>query len=156
VEIKLKRTIIFVITLIIFLIGYSFCQDKGFGLGVIVGEPTGVSAKSWMTSVTAIDAALAWSFVDNGALHIHADYLFHNFQLISLETKGRWPVFYGIGARLKFGDKDTQLALRIPVGIDYLFSDAPVDIFLEVVPMLELIPNTKFQFNAALGVRYFF
>jgi len=48
------------------------------------------------------------------------------------------------------------LAVRIPVGIDYLFSDAPVDIFLEVVPMLDLIPKTKFQFNAALGARYFF
>jgi len=152
----LKRTILFAITLIILQTGYSFCQDKGFGLGVIVGEPTGVSAKYWMSSVTAIDAALAWSFVDQGALHIHADYLFHNFHLITFETRGTWPVYYGIGARLKFGDEDTKLAIRIPVGAEYLFSDAPVDIFLEVVPMLELIPKTKFQFNAALGARYFF
>jgi hypothetical protein len=155
-ETELKQTTLFAITFLLLLNGYSLSQDKGFGIGVIVGEPTGVSAKSWITSVTAIDAALAWSFVDKGALHIHADYLFHNFHLISLETKGSWPIYYGIGARLKFGDKDTQLALRIPVGIDYLFGDAPVDIFLEVVPMLELIPKTKFQFNAALGARYFF
>ena len=152
----MKRTILFVITIIALITGYSICQDKGFGLGVIVGEPTGVSAKNWMSSVTAIDAALAWSFVDNGALHIHADYLFHNFHLINFQTKGKWPVYYGIGARLKFGDEDTQLAVRIPVGIEYLFGDAPVDAFLEVVPMLELIPNTKFNFNAAIGARYFF
>ena len=152
----MKRNIFFVTTVIILITNHSFSQNKGFGLGVILGEPTGVSAKSWMSSTTAIDAALAWSFVDKGALHIHADYLFHNFQLISLEGKSKLPVYYGIGARIKFGDDDTRLAVRIPVGIDYLFGDAPVDIFLEVVPMLELIPKTKFQFNAALGARYFF
>jgi len=152
----LKRIILFVITLIFVLTNYSFSQDNGFGLGVILGEPTGVSAKSWISSTTAIDAALAWSFVDNGALHIHADYLIHNFQLINIEGKGKLPVYYGIGARIKFGNDDTRLAVRIPVGIDYLFGDAPVDIFLEVVPMLDLIPKTKFQFNAALGARYFF
>ena len=152
----MKRTILFIFTLVFILTNFSFTQDKGFGLGVILGEPSGVSAKSWMTSTTAIDAALAWSFVDNGALHIHADYLIHNFQLISIDGKGKLPVYYGIGARIKFGDDDTRLAVRIPVGIDYLFGDAPVDIFLEVVPMLELIPKTKFQFNAALGARYFF
>jgi len=152
----LKRNVFIVISIIILLANHSFSQNKGFGLGVILGEPTGVSAKYWMSSTTAIDAALAWSFVDKGALHIHADYLFHNFQLISLEGKSKLPVYYGIGARIKFGDDDTRLAVRIPVGIDYLFGDAPVDIFLEVVPMLELIPKTKFQFNAALGARYFF
>jgi len=152
----LKRTILFIITLIFGLTNFSFTQDKGFGLGVILGEPSGVSAKSWMTSTTAVDAALAWSFVDNGALHIHADYLIHNFQLISIDGKGKLPVYYGVGARIKFGNDDTRLAVRIPVGIDYMFGDVPVDIFLEVVPMLELIPKTNFQFNAALGSRYFF
>ena len=152
----MKQTLLFIITLIFGLTNFSFTQDKGFGLGVIIGEPSGVSAKSWMTSTTAVDAALAWSFVDNGALHIHADYLIHNFQLISIDGKGKLPVYFGIGARIKFGNDDTRLAVRIPVGIDYMFGDAPVDIFLEVVPMLELILKTKFQFNAALGARYFF
>ena len=152
----MKRNILFVFTVFIFLANYTYSQDKGFGLGVILGEPTGVSAKSWTSNTTAIDAALAWSFVDKGALHIHADYLFHNFQLISLDGKGKLPIYYGFGARLKFGDNDTQLAIRIPVGINYLFGDAPVDIFLEVVPMLDLLPETKFQFNSAIGARYFF
>lgn len=152
----MKRTTLFAITFFIILSGYSLSQDKGFGLGVIAGEPTGVSAKYWMSSVTAIDAVLAWSFVDQGALHIHADYLFHNFHLLNFETKGKWPVYYGIGARLKFGEDDTKLAVRIPIGAEYMFDDAPVDIFIEIVPMLELIPKTKFQFNAAIGVRFFF
>ena len=152
----MKRIIFFSITIILFLAELSSSQDKGFGLGVILGEPTGVSAKNWITNTTAIDAAIAWSFVDQGALHIHADYLFNNFELIKLDSKAKIPVYYGAGIRIKFGENDTQLALRIPVGIDYLFGDAPVDIFLEVVPMLEIIPETKFQFNAAIGARYYF
>jgi hypothetical protein len=31
-----------------------------------------------------------------------------------------------------------------------------VDIFLEVVPILDLAPKTDFKINAAIGARYFF
>ena len=32
---------------------------QGFGIGLIVGEPTGLSAKKWLSDTTAIDAAVA-------------------------------------------------------------------------------------------------
>ena len=32
---------------------------QGFGIGLIVGEPTGLSAKKWLSDATAIDAAVA-------------------------------------------------------------------------------------------------
>src|SRR5262245_41316938 len=51
----------------------------GAGLGIIVGEPTGVSAKIWVGGNTALDAAAAWSFADEGALHLHGDFLAHAF-----------------------------------------------------------------------------
>ena len=52
-------------------------QDSGFGLGIIVGEPTGISAKLWTTENTALDAALAWSFAGDGFLRLHSDLLWH-------------------------------------------------------------------------------
>jgi hypothetical protein len=30
-------------------------QQKGFGIGIIVGEPTGLSLKGWLSSTSAID-----------------------------------------------------------------------------------------------------
>ena len=129
-------------------------QNNGVGLGIIVGEPTGFSFKYWTSSTTAFDAALAWSFIDEGAFHIHADYIIHSFNLIRV-PEGKLPFYYGIGARLKTSG-DTRLGVRVPLGLAYLFQNAPVDIFLEVVPILDLTPKTDFKINAALGARYFF
>ena len=129
-------------------------QSNGVGVGLIVGEPTGISGKYWTGSTTAFDAALAWSFVDENAFQIHADYLFHNIRLISV-SEGKLPFYYGIGARLKTAN-DIKLGVRVPLGLAYLFQNVPIDIFVEVVPILDVIPKTDFQINAALGARYSF
>jgi hypothetical protein len=132
----------------------GFSQYQGIGLGIILGEPTGITAKHWLDRTTAIDAAVAWSFVDGGAFHIHADYLLHNFNLISVES-GKLPFYYGIGGRIKTLS-DVNLGVRVPLGLSYIFTDVPVDIFLEIVPLLDLIPKTNFRLNAAIGSRYYF
>jgi hypothetical protein len=49
-----------------------------------------------------------------------------------------------------------RLGVRIPFGIAYQFSEVPVDVFLEIVPVLDLNPSTSGSINAALGVRYYF
>lgn len=128
-------------------------QDKGFGLGVLIGEPTGLSAKLWTSEKTAIDAGVAWSFVNSGFLHIHADMLIHSF-LIDVD-KGKLPLYFGIGGKLVLAN-DLGLGVRIPLGMAYLFDSAPIDIFLELVPVLDLVPATAFSFEGGVGVRYFF
>jgi hypothetical protein len=32
----------------------------------------------------------------------------------------------------------------------------PLDIFLEIVPILDLAPKVGFDFNGAIGIRYYF
>ena len=138
----------------LFIISSINAQSNGVGVGLIVGEPTGISGKYWTGSTTAFDAALAWSFVDENAFQIHADYLFHNIRLITV-SEGKLPFYYGIGARLKTAN-DIKLGVRVPLGLAYLFQNVPIDIFVEVVPILDVIPKTDFQINAALGARYSF
>lgn len=131
--------------------------DQGdFGLGIIIGEPTGISFKNWVGGRHAVDAAAAWSFVDEGAAHIHADYLWHFFNRFDDVEGGRLPFYVGIGGRVKFNEDDALIGVRIPVGLDFILEDAPLDIFLEVVPILDLAPDTDLEFNAALGVRFWF
>jgi len=132
----------------------SAASQGNFGLGIILGEPTGVSAKLWITDRSAVDMAAAWSFSDEEAFHLHADYLLHNFDLISV-SKGRLPIHFGVGARVKFQD-ESALGIRVPVGLTYIFDGAPIDIFFEIVPILDLIPDTEFEANAAIGARFFF
>ena len=129
-------------------------QDSGIGLGVILGEPTGVSFKSWVGRREAIDVAVAWSFDGEGAIHIHADYLFHNFRLFRIE-KGDLILYYGIGARVKTVNK-TQVGVRIPLGLSYLFERDPIEIFFELGPIMNVTPKTLFRMTTGVGVRYFF
>jgi len=131
-----------------------FAQNSGLGLGVIFGEPTGLSAKMWTSQRTAVDAAVAWSFVGTGWLHIHTDFLIHNFDLINV-SEGSLPVYFGLGAYLGLSS-DLAFGARIPVGIAYHFEGAPVEIFTELVPGLALLPEIQFYVGGGIGVRYYF
>lgn len=75
--------------------------------------------------------------------------------------EGRLPVYYGIGGRIKLknkekGSDDDKIGIRVPVGLAYEFSSRKADIFLEIVPILDLAPKSRVTINAALGVRYYF
>ena len=130
--------------------------ENGLGVGVIVGEPTGISIKKWIGETWAVDAAAAWSFSGNESFQFHADYLIHNFFLrLPKDFIGRLPVYYGVGCRIKL-DEDALVGIRIPFGISYLFAHAPVDLFVEVVPILDVTPDTDLDINAAIGVRFYF
>ena len=146
---------IYLFTLMTIINTSLFARAGNFGLGVIIGEPTGISMKYWNGQSTAIDGAVAWSFENEGSFHLHADYLIHAFEVIHV-SEGALPLYYGIGGRLKFQEKDDKFGIRIPLGMAYYFRKAPLDIFFEFVPILELIPSTEFEFNAAIGIRYYF
>ena len=127
-------------------------QRSGLGIGIIAGEPTGVNGKLWMADNHAIDASVAWSFANEGALHIDADYMIHKYDMIN-SSSAQIPVYVGLGARLKFGTK-LSVAARVPVGINYLFENSRFDLFFELVPMLDVTPSVDLRLNAAIGVRY--
>ena len=57
----------------------------------MVGEPTGVNFKAWTSVKTAFVGGAAWSFAENGSFAFHLDYIFHQYDWISVE-KGRLPV----------------------------------------------------------------
>lgn len=131
-----------------------FAQSSGFGLGAVFGEPTGLSAKVWSSEKTAIDGALAWSFIGSGFLHLHTDFLIHNFNLIDV-SEGQLPFYFGLGAFVNFAS-DMGLGLRVPLGLAYHFESAPLEIFGEIVPGLSLLPSTDFYFGGGIGIRYYF
>ena len=127
-----------------------------FGLGIIVGEPTGVSIKYQMNEKNAIDGAVAWSLSGDNDLHLHGDYLMHWYDIITV-SKGQLPLYAGLGARVLFREnRDNHIGLRIPVGLAYLFAGSPFDAFVEIVPVLDFAPDTDFDLEGAIGGRFWF
>lgn len=150
----MKRCVVSFMLLAIVLCGVAQAQSKGFGLGIILGEPTGISFKHWTGHNTALAGAAAWAFGRQNAFHLHLDYIFHNFRLIKAE-RHTIPFYYGIGLRFKDERKD-RLGVRFPLGIIYMFDNAPIDIFLEIVPIFDFVPRTELSINAGIGARYYF
>ena len=144
----------------------AVAQDRGFGLGVIVGEPTGLSAKLWTSKTNAFDFGLGLSvggdrisyngYYDNGnRIHFHMDYLWHSFNAIS--STENFPLYYGIGGRYNSGGGyDGSLGLRGVFGIAWFPHNTPIDVFFELVPVFQLTSSMGLGIDAGFGVRYFF
>lgn len=136
-------------------------QQDNIGLGVLLGDPSGISYKNYINSRNAVDAALGWTFRHDGGLYVHVDYLWHNYNLFQdidddlTVTRGLVAFYFGIGGRAFIGDH-SNLGVRIPVGVNYHFENDPFEIFFEIAPVLELIPETEADFNGGIGIRYYF
>ena len=148
------RSILFFVLTALLTCGTAQAQGKGFGLGIIVDDPTGISTKLWTGKSTAFDAEVAWSYDQDEFLYLHGDFLFHNLHL-SKEVKGKFLTYYGIGGRVEFADSN-KVGLRIPLGINYIFPKSPLDVFFEIVPLLDLVPETESDLNVAIGIRFVF
>ena len=134
----------------------AFARAGDLGLGVILGEPTGLTLKQWNGTRRAWDAALAWSFDGEDALHLHCDYLLHRFDKILIDDKAL-PVYFGLGGRVKLReDDDVQAGLRFPLGLSCFFSRDELEFFLELAPTLDLIPGSDFNVSGGLGLRFYF
>lgn len=141
-------------TTLLMIILTSFSPGNGdTGLGLIAGNPTGISFKHFTSATTAVDAAAAWS-ISNDWIMIHGDYLWHSFGSINVD-KGQLPWYYGLGGWVAFSD-DVAAGARVPIGLEYLFENQNIDLFLELAAGLSVIPDTDFHVDAAIGVRFFF
>ncbi|MEZ4702643.1 MAG: hypothetical protein R2834_20080 [Rhodothermales bacterium] len=131
----------------------AWAQDNPFGVGIILGAPTGISAKYWVRDTRAIDMAAAWSLENDGSIQLIADYVWHTTRFEGLETN-RSYAYYGIGGRLSAGER-AVIGVRGPFGATYLF-DEPFDVFIEVVPVFDLAPYTRLTLQLGIGGRYYF
>ncbi len=131
-------------------------QKSDLGIGVIFGEPTGISAKYWITESNAVDFALAYSFVGvRTGLSLHADYLYHINDLIKSEYN--IPFYYGFGVRLRTNNHHSDsFGVRGVAGLLLFLKDYPIDVFIEAAPIFNLFPETYLNLDLAIGARYYF
>jgi hypothetical protein len=141
--------------LILFLLCFSSLLHlhADVAVGIIVGEPTGISFKYDNFPVLGV----AWSF--ENYFHVHVDFWLLNPVLSEPVT---W--FLGVGGKAKFyfdearqreEDSGFALGVRVPVGIQYIF-ETHYELFLEVAPGIELFPATEFDIDFGIGFRYHF
>ncbi len=140
-------------------------EEKGvLGVGLIVGEPTGVCGKYYLGNDTAIDAAAGAAFLGRG-VQVHGDFLWHPWVLDTKESFAL-PVYIGAGLRILNHDASgededhVRIGLRIPVGIVFDFTKIPLDVFAEVAGVGDYHTAGDASFgidlNGGAGARYYF
>ena len=138
--------------------------DKGnLGVGIILGEPTGISAKLYLRNDQAIQAAVGGAFIVGG-IQFHADYVFHPFILQQRDTFVL-PLYIGPGIWVldhtgNSSEHYFALGLRGVVGLLFDFKTVPLDAFVEVAGVLDHgfkdNVGNGVELNVGAGVRYYF
>ena len=124
---------------------------QDLGIGPMLGQPMGASAKYWFNSTVAADVGLGYHFDDN--LAVHSDILWHSFSSFGL-TNGRLPFYLGAGGRVLVGD-DSQFGIRLPLGISFLPSADPLEFFFELAPVVQLAPDLDADLDGVIGIRLY-
>jgi len=143
--------------------GTKRAVDKGtIGVGIILGEPTGITAKLYLKDDQAIQVAVGFAFY-GGGFEVGADYVFHPIILQSRDSFVL-PFYVGPGLRLiQYSEgRDTSyvaFGVRAVAGLLFDFKNAPLDAFVEVAGVLELRGGGHGfgpALNAGAGIRYYF
>ncbi len=143
-----------------FLAGNAGARAPETGVGVMIGSPTGLSAKHWINSKMAVDGGLGASLESDVKFHVHADFLLQ-VPLKVPDLKGAPALYLGIGPRVRVIDKKrhsqkAELGFRLPIGLEYSALAYPLNFFLELAPVLVATPEGGVSLDGAVGVRYRF
>lgn len=129
------------------------------GVGVILGDPTGLSANYIFEPNRSVDAAIAYSFDNDDKLYLHSTYLFRNPNRVKLGGAANAGWYYGIGGRFIYEEdvKDNiRLGVRGALGANMNFKKIPIELFAELAPVVDIVKETDFGLDAGIGVRIYF
>jgi hypothetical protein len=155
-------------------VGYN----RKFGLGLILGDPTALSAKLWVAPTNALDFGVGFNgygfadrcFTDNNGNTVCnrggytnagtfiMDYLWQS-NIVRSTAQLDWHL--GAGGSLTWigncsGDC-VRLGPRGIIGLDLMFRNpAFLEVFFEFGPVLNIVPAVWLDFEGGLGVRFYF
>jgi hypothetical protein len=151
------------VTLLFSQISYA----KTWGLGAVIGAPTGLSANYFLSETRTVHTTLAYDFGGNDRLQIASHYQWRMNNLQFENIKLGW--FYGAGARLAFHDDDNHndkhdhdddgdvdFGPSGTIGIFHEFEKVPLEVFLKGNLTVNLISDTDVDADVMLGLHYNF
>ena len=158
----MRKSLLFCLTvgLILFAQTETKAQDYKNAIGGRFGVANGVTFKTFLNEINALDFILNFrssrtssAFRLTGLYEIHAP--------ITNATGLKW--YYGVGGSIgslkdKATDKnDFAVSLDGVLGLDYKFTDAPINISLDWKPAINIAPETEFDAEGlGLSVRFTF
>ena len=154
------RKIILTLVLALSIVAMASAQDYNTGIGLRGGFSQGLTIKHFLGEKAAVEGLLTTRW---GGFEITGLYEIHNtaFEVDHL----KW--YYGGGAHIGFwggnsswgtvGTNYTVIGIDGILGIEYSFSEAPINIGLDWKPAFNLVGYSGFWGDGgALSIRYIF
>lgn len=131
-------------------------QPRGgdVGLGLQIGEPSGVTVQFYNPGSMSWDILAAWDIDDFFFINLHGLYY------RPLGNRQDVHLFYGPGGfigvrdRGRGRDDDVVVGISGTIGIGVMIEQ--FQIYGSLTPRLSIIPGTDGDFGAGIGVRYYF
>ena len=152
-------------------------SESGFSLGLILGDPTGLTLRAAITERNAIQAHFGFSPFPGAGVVAMVDWTYDAWDFLPDNPTAGLIFFFGFGAKLEwftgwyyvYGPRwhdvpldrsHFGLGLRGLVGLRVPFRTAPFDLFFEIAPagVTFVVPDTGvyYDIDAAIGFRYRF
>jgi hypothetical protein len=149
----MRFTVSFLFCIALFLSGSSLMAQKGtVGLGLQVGDPSGVTLKFRNVGKANLDILGAWDL---------DDYLFVNVHWLYEKRLGgsrSANFFYGPGFFVAFreyrGDDYLGLGLSGTFGLNVYLDQ--FELFAQLTPRLQVIDQTDGDLGGGIGIRFYF
>lgn len=150
-----------IVVLLILVPVMTFAQNRTYGLGIVLGTPTGLSGTIHLSEKALIAVHAGWSFHENRRFHTTCTYQFMFPYAIRNEqgvAKKNVVPYLGVGGRLlvreRNDDTNVHLGVRFGGGIEYYVEQ--FGFFLELFPVVDIAPETEMDWEGGLGVRFYF
>jgi hypothetical protein len=123
---------------------------KEVGVGVVVGDPIGGTAKLWLDRDFAVDLGIGYS----GSTVLWGDLLYHAWNLLPPIDEGKLGLYLGAGPRIETGD-DTEFGVRTIAGLSWRLTRQPMEFFAEMGPVFRVTQGGGVGVDGGVGVRLY-
>ena len=136
----------------------STSRAEAIGIGLFLGEPSGLDLKVGLSAKSSIDIVIGQtSFRENRTDYAHVTWL-----LTPFVARGRSvlvPFRIGIGAAaIGVVDDNAHAAVRVPLEIGFRFRRTPIEIYGEVAIKGVFVEEDfiRFDVDGGIGIRFYF
>jgi hypothetical protein len=147
-----------------------------FGIGVVLGQPAGVSMEFLLGAGHAIQAVVGFDMRWRDGLIFSANWLWHPLVITSTSA---FDLSFHFGAGLYLGawydrrwghgcdwdptsgyhnchGDEVGVGAHFPIGLDMFFKAVPVEVYIEIAPGFWFAPFIDWEIFGGLGGRYYF
>ncbi|MFZ8833939.1 MAG: hypothetical protein ACO2O5_07040 [Candidatus Caldipriscus sp.] len=128
--------------------------SSGISIGIVIGDPTGLSLKFWgIGQNSALQVNIGGGgFVAPADLAVSGSLLFH--ALLTRETPINGYLGVGAFAGINQGRRGdgAVFGILVPLGLEFILSEVPLDLFIEVPPVIGFTTKGDVRAGLTFGI----